>query len=409
MPAQEKIRVLIVDDIPETRENIRRLLQFDVNIEVVGIASSGKEAIELASQIKPDVVIMDINMPDMDGITATELIRRKVQHTQVVILSVQSDQNYMRRAMLAGARDFLTKPPSIDDLTGAIHRAGQMARDEQKKLAQTYQPADGGGGGGGGKQANGKIVVVYSPKGGVGTTTIATNLALALHSDDSKTVLVDANLQFGDVAVFLNEQVKNSVLDLAPRVEELDDEVIQSVTIVHQATGLRVVAAPTRPEMAEKVSSEQFGKLLQYLKRMFTYVVVDTATYLTDVVLAAIENTDLIVLVTTQEIPAIKNANQFMLLTDALGIKRDRILFVMNRYDKRISIAPEKVGESLRQPILVSVPFDDRLVANSVNRGVPFVIDNKIHPTSRAIFQLADLARDRLTKQDPEPEYSNRK
>ncbi|HTX80163.1 MAG TPA: response regulator, partial [Longilinea sp.] len=114
MAAPDKIRVLIVDDIAETRENLKRMLQFDQNIEVVAVARTGKEAIELTQQIKPEVVLMDINMPDMDGISATEAIRKRTPATQVVILSVQSDSNYMRRAMLAGARDFLAKPPMID-------------------------------------------------------------------------------------------------------------------------------------------------------------------------------------------------------------------------------------------------------------------------------------------------------
>ena len=107
MPA-DKIRVLIVDDIAETRENVRKLLQFEADVEVVGAARSGKEGIQLAQELDPDVVLMDINMPDIDGITATETIRHKSPHIQVVILSVQGDQNYMRRAMLAGASDFLT-------------------------------------------------------------------------------------------------------------------------------------------------------------------------------------------------------------------------------------------------------------------------------------------------------------
>src|SRR5690606_14929753 len=110
MAAEDKVRVLIVDDVAETRENIRKLLQFDANIEVVGASRTGAEGLELSMETQPDVVLMDINMPDMDGITATEAIRKKVPFTQIVILSVQGDSNYMRRAMLAGARDFLTKP-----------------------------------------------------------------------------------------------------------------------------------------------------------------------------------------------------------------------------------------------------------------------------------------------------------
>ncbi len=261
MPGQEKIRVLIVDDIADTRENIKRMVQFDQNIEVIGVARSAKEAIDLTQQLKPDVIIMDINMPDMDGITATEIIRKKVTFAQVVILSVQSDQNYMRRAMLAGARDFLSKPPMIDELTGAIRRAGAMAQEEKAKLSQAL-PTTGAMGGGAttpGFAGNGKIILVYSPKGGTGTTTIATNLALALQTPQTRTVLIDGNLQYGDVAVFMNEQGKNSIVDLTPLVDELDPETVQEVLVVHQVSGLSILASPPRPELGSQVTGSNSG------------------------------------------------------------------------------------------------------------------------------------------------------
>src|SRR5512140_2497071 len=143
MASGEKFRVLIVDDVADTRENVRKLLQFESDIEVVGAARSGMEGVQLAQELDPDVVLMDINMPDLDGIAATEAIRQKSPHTQVVILSVQGDQNYMRRAMLAGARDFLTKPPMGDELVSAVRRGGEMARSERSKNKQVQMPADG--------------------------------------------------------------------------------------------------------------------------------------------------------------------------------------------------------------------------------------------------------------------------
>ncbi len=393
-----KIRVLIVDDVAETRENIRKLLQFEADLEVVGAEFSGRSGIEAAKSLKPDVVLMDINMPDMDGITATELIRKQNPATQIVILSVQGDPNYMRRAMLAGARDFLTKPPALDELTSAVRRAGKMAHDERAKASALPGFLGGEGGLAGSGLAFGKIIVVYAPKGGIGATTIAVNLAVTLKNEETPVALVDANLQFGDIAVFLNEQVRNTVLDLAPRADELDVEVVQNVMINHTATGIKLLAAPSRPEYADNVSGEQFGRVLKFLRTMFSYVIVDASTALTDVVLSAMDACDLVVLITTQEIPAIKNARLFIDLASVLGIDRKRIIFMMNRYDKRIGITPEKISESFKQEISVVVPFEDRIVVPSVNRGVPFMLGDRTRPIARSILNLAEVVRLRLAE-----------
>ena len=402
MPAGEKIRVLIVDDVSETRENVKKLLQFESDVDVVGIARTGKEAIQVSQELNPDVVLMDINMPDMDGIAATEAIRAKQPAVQVVILSVQSDQNYMRKAMLVGARDFLTKPPMGDELISAIRRAGEMARTEKAKSVQVQPVAISGNlnglsGFGGPK---GKIVTVYSPKGGAGCTTLAVNLALTLNNEDTRVALVDGNFQFGDVAVFINEQGKNTVLDLAPRADELDPEIVEEVMVKHAASGLHILAAPSRPEHAERISSGQFSKVLEYLSQMYAYVVVDTASLLTDVTLAAIDVSDLIVLVTTQDIPSIKNCRLFLDLLQTLGVERNRILFVMNRYDKRINITPERVAENLKQEVALVIPLDEATATKAVNRGVPFVLDNKSQPVSRGVYALAEGVRGRVAAQE---------
>jgi pilus assembly protein CpaE len=398
----EKIRVMIVDDVSETRENVRKLLQFESDVEVVGVARTGKEAIQTSQDLQPDVVLMDINMPDMDGISATEAIRAKQPAVQVVILSVQGDQNYMRRAMLAGARDFLTKPPMGDELISAIRRAGAMAQSEKSKSAQiAVAPISGNMGTVTGYGVpKGKIVTIYSPKGGTGCTTLAVNLALTLNNEDTRVALVDGNLQFGDVAVFINEQGKNTIIDLAPRAEELDPEIVEEVMLKHATSGLHVLAAPSRPEYAERVSSGQFTKVLEYLRQMYAYVVVDTASLLTDATLAAIDVSDLIVLVTTQDIPAIKNCRLFLDLLQTLGIERDRILFVMNRYDKRINITPDRVTENLKQEIVSVIPFDEQTATKAVNRGIPFVLDSKNQPAARGVFSLAENVRARVAAQE---------
>lgn len=401
--SEKKIRVLIVDDIAETRENIKRMLSFEQTIEVIGSARTGREAIDQANALRPDVIIMDINMPDMDGISATTEIKKKLPYVMVVILSVQSDPSYMRRAMLAGARDFLTKPPMIDELTDAIKRAGAVAHEEQKKSqAAAYAAAPSESGVpmlAAPVAARGKVVAVYSPKGGSGRTTLATNLAISL-KEEGKTALIDGSLQFGDVAVFLNEQGKNTILDLAPRASELDPDIVQEVMLTHKASGIDVLAAPAQPDLAiyGKVTGEQFSTLLDYFRRLYAYVVVDTAISLDFIWGAAMEAASVVVLIVTQDIPSIKNTSAFLKMAEAEGIKRDKFLVVMNKFDRKINIAPERVGEILRQPVALTIPFDDKIVGSSIIRGTPFMVDQKTQPIAKSVQSLSDLVRERISK-----------
>jgi pilus assembly protein CpaE len=404
MVVGEKISVLIVDDIAETRENVSKLLQFESDIDVIGTARTGKEGIDLARETMPDVILMDINMPDMDGITATETICRENPYSQIVILSIQGDPNYMRRAMLAGARDFLTKPPTVDELTSAVRRAGILAQQEKAKSQPARAIVAGAGGTDSLRQSSvtyGKVIVVYSPKGGVGCTTVATNLAVTLQNDETPVALVDGNLQFGDVAVILNEQGKNSIADLAPRADELDPEIIDEVMLTHVKSGVDVLAAPYRPEYAENITGDQFSRVLNYLRSFYTYIVVDTSTNLEDVTLAAIDLSDILILLTTQDIPAIKNARLFLELTDVLGVDRSQILFVMNRFDKRIGITPEKIGDSFKQEIVAVLPEESRVVLPSINRGVPFMLGDKSRPIARSYVTLASVVRERIAQLKP--------
>jgi pilus assembly protein CpaE len=306
----------------------------------------------------------------------------------------------MRRAMMAGATDFLTKPPTIDELNSAIRRAGAKAHLERAKVVPSQGMQTSGSGVSVPSTSLGQVghvITVYSPKGGSGCTMLATNLAVCLNNEDTSVVLVDGNLQFGDVAVFLNEQGKFSVADLAPRVDELDAEVVESVTVKHAQSGIRVLIAPTRPEYADNITGDQFNKILSFLRQMYAYVIVDTASALNDITLNAIDVSDLVILMATQDIPAIKNARLFLDVADAAGMDRRRFLFVMNRFDKRIGITAEKVGENLKQEVAAVIPLEERVIV-SVNRGIPMILVDKSRPISRSILSLTELIRQRLSE-----------
>ncbi|MFN2147800.1 MAG: response regulator [Anaerolineales bacterium] len=405
--AENVIRVLIVDDIAETRENIRKLLQFESDVLVVGAARTGVEAIDLARETEPDVVIMDINMPDMDGISATEALLRDVPFAQIVMLSVNNDADYVRRAMRAGARDFLAKPPSGDELISTIRTLSVMAHEQKEKIAapvpQVMVQGPGGRGFTGPLRPQGKIIAVYSPKGGVGCTMMATNLAVGLDTADTPTVLVDASLQFGDIAVALNLQAKNTFVDLAARSEELDADYVADV-LIHHESGLRVLAAPPRPEMADEIAATQVRNVLQFLKREFAYVVVDTSSNMDDITLAVLDTADLLVTIASPEIPSIKDTRLLFDLLGVLEFPKQRVFFVLNRMDRKSGITAEAVSENLKVPVDGEVPFDEKVVTTSINRGSPILLNDKGQPVARSLLKILGDLKERLMQEEVEAE-----
>ncbi|MFZ5917090.1 MAG: AAA family ATPase [Chloroflexota bacterium] len=390
--AEEKIRVLIVDDIPETRENLRKLLYFETDIEVVAAATDGEEGIRLAKEYQPHVVLMDINMPGVDGIAATEAVTQEVPYCQVIMMSVQGEADYLRRSMLAGARQFLIKPFTGDELVSTIRRVYELGARRPMPVMQPtgvgYEAA---------RQSaaeRGKIIAVFSPKGGTGCTVVATNLAVALQKTmeegNKQVVLMDASLQFGDVGVMMHLQPSRSIADIAPHIDELDQDMFETTLLAH-ASGVKCLLAPPRPEMADLVTPEHIPTILRGLRRMFDYVVVDTWGSLGDLVLNILDNADRIVLLATPDIPSLANTKLFFEVTQALDYPQEKILLVLNKMDKTSRITAKDISQSLKHPVAAQIVLDEPKVAQSVNRGTPLVLADRRTPFSMSILELAQV------------------
>ncbi len=375
---KEKIRLLIVDDIPETRENLRKLLFFESDIDVVGAATNGEEGIQMAVELQPDIVLMDINMPGVDGITASERISQQVPFCQIIMMSVQGEADYLRRSMLAGAREFLIKPFSSDELVSSIRRVYQLGATRRQAMpAMTQIPTGMSAVAPAMPQEKGKIVTVFSAKGGVGCSTIAVNVAIALQQNAaSKVALVDTSLQFGDVGVLLNLYASRTIADLASHIDELDNELINDIFIAH-SSGIKALLAPPRPEVADTVTPALVVDVLERLRTMFDIIIVDTSSVLDDLVLSVLDISDKIIVVTTPEIPAIKNAKLLFEVTEALEYERERAMFILNKVDKRINIRAEDIEANIKYKIEAQLPLDERSVTTAVNQGVPYVLGDK--------------------------------
>jgi pilus assembly protein CpaE len=390
----DKIRLLIVDDLSTTRETVVKLLQFAPDIEVVAEAGTGRQAIEQSKKHQPDIILMDINMPDMDGITASQQITRAQPGTQIIIMSVQSDTDYIRKAMLAGARDFLSKPFSLDELLTAVHTAY-----ERRQAMPTFAPAPAPGAESTAaapvapvtrrQPAAGRVIAVYSPKGGSGCTTVAVNVAVSLARDGHETALVDGSFQFGDVGLMLNLKTPATILDLVNRQGELDQDLISSILATHRS-GLKVLLAPPRPETAELITIDKVKLILALLRRHYEYVFVDTGVYLSDIMLAILDLADEILLVTPPTLPGIKNASRFLDLTTDLQYDPQKVRLVVNGVSDRRSITVKDIAGALKRPVELSVP-EDRAAEVAADQGEPLV-EGAAHkrPIARALRRVAE-------------------
>lgn len=394
------IKVLIVDDIPETRDHLKRLLGFEEGIDVAGDAGTGEDAIRMAMELRPDVVVMDINMPGMDGVAAAEIISQRLPSSPIIMMSVHGEAEQLKRSITAGAREFLVKPFSADEFSTSIRRVYERELSRRAQSAAALTPAPPAGMDTSDLGAH-QVIGVFSPKGGSGRTTIATNLALALHRETGgRVALVDANLQFGDVGVLLNLNPKNrSMLD-AVEGGEPDGEIISSVMVDH-STGIRVLLAPPSPEGADLVTPAYLRKMVDHLRETHDFVVVDLPAALNDHSLAIMDAADQIVVLTALEITTIKNVRLFLEVADQLEYDRSKIRLVVNRSDNAQGIRIADVEASIRRSIDGTIVSDGRLAVLAVNRGVPFVVSHPDGALSRDITKLArTLAGDAIAAKD---------
>lgn len=374
----EMVRVMIVDDSADTRNNIRQLLSFDKRIEVMGEAENGEEAILQAREERPDVVLMDINMPGIDGIRATEVITLEVPETIVIIMSVQGETEYVRKAMSAGARDFLCKPFNPEELITTILNAYAAESKRREKIsASGYQ-----------EEVRSKVITVFSTKGGVGKTTIASNLAVSIARTAKKRVaLVDLDLQFGDIAIMLNVSVKNTISDLVKEFSQLDRSLLEEYLVTH-FSGVKVLPAPVKPEYAEYITANHVERIINTLRESYHYIIVDSSANFHESVLTSLDMSDRILFISTLDLPTIKNIKAGLDVMETLRYPQEKIHVVLNKASEQYGIRYKDFESTLHKPIWSYIPEDSQTVVTSANKGFPFVMTRTETKVAKAIMDI---------------------
>lgn len=384
----EPIRVLLVDDTDETRDNVRRILSFDKDIAVIGEARDGLEALQKVEALNPDVVLMDVNMPKLDGISATERISLEHPGCSVIFLSVQGEPEYLRKAMMAGARDYLVKPFSGDELMDTIKRVYQL---DSKRVGSDK--------GNKGERVKPHVVTIFGTKGGVGKTTIAVNLAILLAKTKKKAAIIDLDLQFGDVSVFLNLLPKRTMAELAQEGHDLNIDLVESYMIPH-LSGIKILPAPGRPEYAELITPSQVEAVISILKQHYDYVVIDTPPLFNETNLSALDLSTQIFLALSLDLATIKNVKLSLELLDSLH-HRGKTKLLLNRASEDMGIKISNAEETLDFLIAAQIPSDGKLCVSALNKGIPFVLSDPQAKVSQAIRNVADLViQDKGYQQD---------
>jgi len=322
-----------------------------------------------------DLAIFDPSYATDAGVSDGGQLLHVDPELPLVLVADTLDMSVLRTALRIGFADVVDAPVDRAKVDGMLELIEDQAQRAVLKEA---------------KARIGKIITIMSPKGGAGKTMTTANVALqlAMWGDPSRVVIVDADLQFGDVCIAMQIDPIHTIVEAAQDLDKLDDELLESLLSTH-SSGLRVLAAPLEPSLADKVSTQAVVRVLGLLKRMFDYVIIDTAPFLDEPVLSILERSDDVLLVVEMDLPNVKNAKLALDTLKLLKFPLGKIKLVLNRMNSKARLDIGELERSLELEVQAAIS-SDKLVPRAVNEGEPVV---SLYPRSRVAKDLRGVAR----------------
>ena len=367
MASSNQTRLLIVEDVPQVAQYIRGLLNTQGTVKLLDVLTDGTKVIPQIQQLRPDVVLVDALLQGrVKGLQLVEQIASAALGVPVIVLTVP--QNPVTANPANGIHGVLTMPFSGFDLMNRI----AAVRKEFDVIAST---------------GSSRIFSVFAPKGGVGKTTLAFNLAVALGQLEQRTVLIDGSLQFGDLRALLKVPVDApSIVDLpTDRVAESD---LQDV-LWRDPSGIDILLAPPRIEMAEMISTRDIDKVLSLLRRVYGCIVIDMSSALSDINLGFLDLSDTIIEIVTYDSTTIHNTVSVADTFRMIGYPASKVRYLVNRADSEGGIDPADLERAIGRVPEHRVVSDGKLVISSNNEGVPFVLANPNAQISKDVVRVA--------------------
>jgi pilus assembly protein CpaE len=364
----EPISVVVLSTGLDNFKDIRRALSAEDRVKLLAGGNDADQLYDEIVRLKPNAAIIALGPNSEQAVRFIERLNAECPGTALISAAQDASPDMILRSLRAGAREFLRIPISAEELRTVLDRASEVF------TKQVEAP-----------KRKGRMVSVFSSKGGCGTSFIATNLAAAT---SSKTVLVDLNLQAGDLPLFLGIEAKYSIADMVEKRQRLDGDLINSLVTPH-STNLSLLAAPREADSADEIEPQHVFEVLLKLREHFDYVVLDPQHTFDSITLAALDQSDEIVLILTLDIPAIRSTQRALEIFDRLGYPRKKVRIVVNRWSKQIDLDLRQVEKFLGEPVVGFVPSDYQTAVSSINLGTPLV---QAEPTSKIALEIRRIA-----------------
>ncbi|MEA2507432.1 MAG: pilus assembly protein CpaE [Actinomycetota bacterium] len=336
---------------------------------------------------EPGTVVVLGPSSDYSDTAQVPVAARDFPGTGFILVVDQIDARVLQNAMRSGITDVVAAEDMDGELAPAIERSYEAGIAELTRTGSLSGPV-----------RHGKVISIFGPKGGTGKTVVATNLAVLLAEAGVSTVLLDASVRFGDCAAFLRVRPERTLFDLASVAGEVDETALNSVLVTHDS-GLKMLCAPNDPLDAEKLDGDVITRVIKGMRKAFDVIVVDTAPALDDFTLAVLSTSDIAYLVTSLDLPAVKDAKLCLSTLERLRLGMDKVRIVLNRANSNVGFPADEVARALGTEVVAKLP-SDVAVPRSVNAGAPVHTDNRKSGIAKDLAKLADDLRRELLPEE---------